>query len=121
MCMAHLIYTFENGEGIPYPWRAAMVRAWNIEHLRLYLTGWAYRFRYLKKDGSVRIAYGTLREDLIPAEKRPKNQPDTSKPNYGVFTYYDFESKDWRSCLVSNLNPHDFRRCRAIWIADDDQ
>ena len=45
-------------------------------------------FTYFKKDGSSRTALGTLNEDLIPEDKRPKD----SSANVGTnLKYFDVE------------------------------
>ena len=51
-------------------------------------------FTYFKKDGSSRTALGTLNEDLIPEDKRPKD----SSVNVGTnLKYFDVEKNGWRS------------------------
>lgn len=51
-------------------------------------------FTYFKMDGTARTAMGTLNEDLIPEDQRPKD----SSTNFGDnLKYYDLEKKGWRS------------------------
>ena len=51
-------------------------------------------FTFFKKDGSARTALGTLNENLIPEDQRPKD----SSINVGTnLKYYDVEKKGWRS------------------------
>ena len=51
-------------------------------------------FIYYKKDGSQRTALGTLNENLIPEESKPKD----SSINVGTnLKYFDVQKKAWRS------------------------
>ena len=53
------------------------------------------RFAFLKLDGELRDAYGTLNPASIPAAQRPKGK---RTPPDSVFVYYDVQRSDWR-CL----------------------
>jgi len=67
----------------------------SIDELRKNLKGSTpLLFSYLKKDGTFRKAIGTLNENLIPEEKRPKN---SSKNNGSNLKYFDLDKNDWRS------------------------
>ena len=57
------------------------------------MRGECVRFAYMKKDGSVRIAVGTLQPQAVEA-----NTVGTglSKRFYGMFAYLDLEKMDWR-------------------------
>ena len=57
-------------------------------------------FTYLKADGTLREAFGTLSQALIPADKLPHQQRER-RPD--VFTYYDLERMAWRSFITSRL------------------
>ena len=65
------------------------------------------RFLYLKLDGSVREARGTLAPHLIPTDRRPKG---LRQPSPLVLTYFDKEKTQWR-CL---------RRERLIGLLPDE-
>ena len=57
------------------------------------------KFRYKKKDGTVRTALGTLKKDMLPkfkTEKRPTYNPLR-------FIYWDTERKQFRSFLRANF------------------
>ena len=57
------------------------------------------KFRYRKKDGSVRTASGTLKKDMLPkykTEKRPAYNPTR-------FVYWDTERNQFRSFLRANF------------------
>ena len=64
------------------------------------------RFLYLKLDGTVREARGTLAPHLIPTDRRPKG---LRTPSPTVLTYFDKERTQWR-CL---------RRERLIGLLPD--
>lgn len=55
-------------------------------------TGWV-QFVYAKKDGSIRIAEGTLCLSEVPGDLQPKG---LRSPSPEVFTYYDLEKEGWR-------------------------
>lgn len=54
-------------------------------------------FSYIKKDGSMRNAIGTLNEKLIPEEFKPK---DASSNNGKNLKYFDLEKNSWRSLKI---------------------
>lgn len=52
-------------------------------------------FKYIKKDGTERIANGTRHTEFIEAQDvAPKG---TGIEREGVITYYDIEKQSWRS------------------------
>ena len=61
-------------------------------------------FDFIKKDGSVRHALGTICPDLLPqveSDGNPKKAP--AAPSYSCFRYYDTEKQAWRAFSVVNL------------------
>ena len=71
-------------------WANAKVKA--AMHLRI------VKFYFLKIDGSVREAYGTLKADLVP-----QTGDSGRKPNPTVQVYYDTEKAAWRCFKKANL------------------
>lgn len=57
------------------------------------MRGECIRFAYMKKDGSVRIAVGTLQPQAVEANTVGTGLP---KRFYGMFAYLDLEKMDWR-------------------------
>lgn len=57
---------------------------------------------FTKKDGSIRNMNCTLRFDLIPEEKTPKNTKETLL-NHNL-TVFDLDKQDWRSFSVDSVN-----------------
>lgn len=57
------------------------------------MRGECVRFAYMKKDGSVRIAVGTLQAQAVEANTVGTGVP---KRFYGMFAYLDLEKMSWR-------------------------
>lgn len=82
----------------------ALHYAWWFEDFRDDLRIGVWRFSYIKKDGSIREARGTLKPALIPENKMPRNgfETDNGTPA-GTFVYYDIDAEDWRSFRLDNF------------------
>lgn len=57
------------------------------------MRGECVRFAYMKKDGSIRIAVGTLQPQAVEANTVGTGLP---KRFYGMFAYLDLVKMDWR-------------------------
>ena len=57
------------------------------------MRGECVRFAYLKLDGSVRVAVGTLQANAVEANVKGTGVP---KRFYGMFAYLDLEKMAWR-------------------------
>ena len=62
------------------------------------MQGKIVKFYFQKVDGSLREAYGTLKESLLPA-----TQGTGRKANDTLQTYYDTEKQEWRCFKKANL------------------
>lgn len=72
-----------------------------VEQLKEKLRGrQIVKFAYLKKDGSIRIAYGTTKVDFVANKVCGWSE---SRENYATTAYYDLESGGWRSFRWENL------------------
>ena len=60
------------------------------------MRGEVVRFAYMKKDGSVRVAVGTLQPQAVAANVKGTGIP---KKFYGMFVYLDLEKMAWRGFL----------------------
>lgn len=60
------------------------------------MRGEVVRFAYLKKDGSVRIAVGTLQPQAVKANVMGTGIP---KRYFGMYAYLDLERMAWRGFL----------------------
>ena len=101
-------------------WSEALQRAWDMFYIHKWLCHDIVKFVYIKSDGSVRAARGTLHPELIPEEKRPKGirqmqiAAGVRKPDYRTIAYFDLDKRDWRTfspayfiqeCSVYLLSP----------------
>ena len=57
------------------------------------MRGEVVRFAYMKLDGSVRVAVGTLQPQAVAANVKGTGIP---KRFYGMFAYLDLEKMSWR-------------------------
>lgn len=76
----------------------AMKQSWKALKLKAALKKGVVKFFYQKLDGTVRTAWGTLKEGLIPETKGTER-----KKNESLITYYDNEKQAYRSFKVANL------------------
>ena len=59
-------------------------------------------FEFIKKDGSVRQAKGTLVAEHLPAPKADSDAP-ARKTNENVLVYFDMEKQSFRSFVKSSF------------------
>lgn len=76
----------------------AMKQSWKALKLKAALKKGVVKFFYQKLDGTIRTAWGTLKEGLIPETKGTER-----KKNKSLITYYDNEKASYRSFKVANL------------------
>jgi len=74
-------------------------KAWAISRLKEKMYKGIVKFHFIKIDGSIREAYGTLNEKLIPPVIGDSNR----KKNDTVFVYFDTEKGEWRCFKKANL------------------
>lgn len=77
----------------------ALKCAWANMKLKLQMKGKIVKFYFQKVDGSVREAYGTLNEKLMPTITGTDNR----KKNDTVQTYFDTERQEFRCYKKANL------------------
>lgn len=82
-----------------YTMAEALKTAWRNIKLRAQMQQRIVKFYFQKVDGSLREAYGTLRENIIPATAGDDNR----KKNDTVQVYYDTEKQAWRCFKKANL------------------
>jgi len=83
--------------GISLSW--ALKRAWANFKLRVAMTSNIVKFYFQKVDGTIREAYGTLNERVIP----PVAGNDNRKKSDTVTVYFDTEKQEWRCFKKLNL------------------
>ena len=72
-----------------------------IENLKSLMRNGVVEFSYTKKDGSTRIAKGTLNFDVMGEENLPKN--GVSYDSETTTRYFDVNSNGWRSFKNDNF------------------
>lgn len=76
----------------------ALKVAWANIKLKAAMKQRIVKFYFQKVDGSIREAYGTLKENLIPA-----TSGDNRKRNDTVQVYFDTERQEYRCFKKANL------------------
>ena len=102
-----------------FAWKNNLIHAWQRVRFHEMLRTQVLRFTYIKKNGMARIAYGTLRPDLIPEDQKPQGCPEYT-PNYAAMPYYDLVRNEWRSFSINHA-PMSVCTCHAVWIPEDGQ
>lgn len=82
-----------------YSMREAMLAAWKNIKLQAALHLGIVKFYFQKIDGTIREAYGTLKENLISTEVKGGNR----KMNESIQTYFDTEKQEFRCFKKANL------------------
>ena len=77
----------------------ALKCAWANIKLKIKMLAAVVKFYFLKIDGTIREAYGTLASSKIPALVGG----DKRKRNDGVQTFFDTEKGEWRCFKKANL------------------
>ena len=76
----------------------ALKVAWMNLKLKAQMKGRIVKFYFQKVDGSIREAFGTLSETIVPpTQNSGRKQNDTCQ------TFYDTEKEDWRCFKKANL------------------
>lgn len=91
-----MAWTFVKRNG--FTMSEALKVAWANMKLKAAMKQRIVKFYFKKVDGSVREAYGTLKENLIPA-----TSGDNRKKNDTVQVYFDTERQEYRCYKKANL------------------
>lgn len=81
-----------------YSLSEALKCAWANIKLRKQMAEKIVKFRFLKVDGTIREAYGTLMANMLPQSKGTGR-----KQNDAIQTYYDTEKGEYRCFKKANL------------------
>lgn len=76
----------------------ALRQAWKQIKLKARMLKGVVRFWYTKVDGTIREAYGTLKESAVPATLGTGRRTSPT-----VQTYFDTEKGEWRCYKIANL------------------
>ncbi|MDR1652506.1 MAG: SH3 beta-barrel fold-containing protein [Prevotellaceae bacterium] len=82
-----------------YTLSEALKTAWANCKLKKQMQTKIVKFYFQKVDGTLREAYGTLAENLVPAVA----DADNRKKNNTVQLYFDTEKTEWRCFKKANL------------------
>lgn len=82
-----------------YSMSEALKTAWMNIKLKAAMKERIIKFYFQKVDGSIREAYGTLKDSLLPDSKGT----DSRKKSDTVQTYFDTERGEYRCYKVANL------------------
>lgn len=82
-----------------YTMSEALRTAWTNIKLRVAMKERIVKFYFQKVDGSIREAYGTLKDSLLPDSKGTDNR----KKSDTVQTYFDTERGEFRCFKKANL------------------
>lgn len=92
-----MAWTFVKRNG--FSMSEAMKCAWANMKLKAAMKDRIVKFYFQKVDGSVREAFGTLKESLLP----PTVGDDNRKKNDTVQVYFDTEKSEYRCFKKANL------------------
>lgn len=76
----------------------ALKTAWRNFKLKTAMQGKIVKFYFIKVDGTLREAYGTLKESLLPTTTGMAR-----RTNESLQTYFDTEKGEWRCFKKANL------------------
>lgn len=74
-----------------------LVKAWQVYRLKKRMMYETVKFAFEKVDGSIRYAFGTLKNLQTSASGKPR------KPNYKTLAYFDTKCQGFRCFKVENL------------------
>lgn len=75
----------------------ALRHAWLVVKLKVKMINHVVEFTFVKVDGSIRQAYGTLKASILPETKGIRTTPSDN------FTYFDIQRQQYRSCKIANI------------------
>lgn len=81
-------------------WRLCMIKAWQLYRLAKKMLCGIVTFYYMKTDGSIRKANGTLRNLPLNATLCGKK---LTKPSFKTMAYFDIDKKSFRCFRIENL------------------
>ncbi|MCF0219317.1 MAG: DUF2693 domain-containing protein [Muribaculaceae bacterium] len=81
-------------------WQICMLKAWELYRLAKKMREGEVTFHYLKADGTIRKAKGTLCN--LPSGATLNGRKMT-KPSFKTFAYFDIERNSFRCFKVENL------------------
>ena len=93
-------YAWQLWRATKQQWKICMIKAWQLYRLAKAMRERVVGFYYAKADGTIRKAFGTLKN--VPAGATLGGKRVT-KPSYRTMFYFDIEKKSFRCFKVENL------------------
>ena len=93
MSYAHELFT-TTGQA----WSICLLKAWELYRLAQRMRRGTVHFVFVKVDGSIRHANGTLRTSY-----KPSGNADVRKKSYKTFRFFDTDRHEFRCFKVANL------------------
>jgi len=85
----------------------ALRYGWMMVSLRTALQNGILRFRFVKANGDIRDAKGTLHPLLIPDDKLPKDtlplQGKGRERGFHTIAFFDLDKQEWRSFRIADF------------------
>jgi hypothetical protein len=94
--LMHLAWQFVKRNG--FTLSQALKIAWANAKLKIAMKLRIVKFYFQKVDGTIREAYGTLKESIVPPTGN-----DSRRKNDAVQVYFDTEKQEWRCFKKANL------------------
>lgn len=91
-------YAWQLYKSTAQAWKLCMLKAWQLYKLTKMMREGLAKFYYIKADGSVRKAIGTLKS--LPVGISGKK---ITKPSYKTMTYFDVERNGFRCFRIENF------------------
>jgi hypothetical protein len=77
--------------------------SWRNDYLKNLLQEESVRVLFVKKDGTERIMYCTLKADLLPTQTDLEEAVQKKTPNPDVLAVWDLEAQGWRSFRYDSI------------------
>ena len=90
-------------------WSNRLKQAWMMADIRKYMRHGIVKFVFMKQNGELRNARGTLWDEIIPDDKKPTGirqqriNEGLEQANYTSISFFDLDKQEWRAFKVESL------------------
>ena len=90
-------------------WSNRLKQAWMMADIRKYMRHGIVKFVFMKQNGELRNARGTLWDEIIPDDKKPTGirqqriHEGLEQANYTSISFFDLDKQEWRAFKVESL------------------
>ena len=90
-------------------WSKRLKQAWMMADIRKYMRHGIVKFVFMKQNGELRNARGTLWDEIIPDDKKPTGirqqriNEGLEQANYTSISFFDLDKQEWRAFKVESL------------------